>query len=225
MLSLNDETEGFITKPERNFLAKEKDMSNTAEKIKEIDGAGEIEKVETKKELKKDSKPKRTKKGSKKVVQKKDSKKGSKTKAKEKGLKKEEPKVDKVEIKEDPKETVKTVETVVEENIKEEPKVETPKKIKKKISRGEVRHILSPSRNGKIQQRLKGTSTGKNQWGHKLGSQAAKIDHLIDAGRFSLTEIQALCGARTKGRLYNHFRSLKTKGFPVINEKGKLKFA
>jgi hypothetical protein len=72
---------------------------------------------------------------------------------------------------------------------------------------------------------LKGTATGKNQWGHKLGSQAAKIDHLIDAGRFSLTEIQTMSGARTKGRIYNHFRALKENGYSVLNEGGKVKFA
>jgi hypothetical protein len=110
---------------------------------------------------------------------------------------------------------------------KEEPKVETPKKIVKKkiVSRGEIRHILSRSRNGKVQNRLKGTATGVNQWGHKIGSQAAKIDNLIEAGRFSLTEIQTMSGARTKGRLYNHFRALKEAGHPVVNKDKKVKFA
>ena len=124
-------------------------------------------------------------------------------------------------VKETPVETVKA-ESVKVEPVKEAPKAKAPKK---KISKGDIRHILSPSRGGKVQQRLKGTATGKNQWGHKLGSQAAKIDHLIEAGRFSLTEIQTMSGARTKGRLYNHIRSLKEKGFPVINENQKMKFA
>jgi hypothetical protein len=117
---------------------------------------------------------------------------------------------------------VETVKTEPVEPVKETPKAKAPKK---KISKGEIRHILSPSRGGKIQQRLKGTATGKNQWGHKLGSQAAKIDHLIDAGRFSLTEIQTMSGARTKGRIYNHFRALKENGYSVLNEGGKVKFA
>lgn len=120
------------------------------------------------------------------------------------------------------------VEPVKTEPVKETP-VETVKaepKAKKKIKTcGVIRHVRSKSRGDKTQNRLKGTAEGKNQWGHKLGSQAAKIDHLIESGRFSMSEIQAMSGAGTKGRLYNHFRALKEKGFPVHNEKGKVKFA
>jgi len=132
-------------------------------------------------------------------------------------------------------EPVKTEEKVVEkvvEPVKAETKVEPKAEVKAKPkakkavkTKGDIRHVLSPSRGGKIQQRLKGTATDKNKWGHKLGSQAAKIDNLVDAGRFSLTEIQSMSGARTKGRLYNHFRALKENGYPVLNEKGKYKFA
>lgn len=129
-----------------------------------------------------------------------------------------------------PNKTVKVKKTAEKktEPVKTEP-VQAEKKtepVKKRIvSRGEVRHVLSRSRNGKTQNRLKGTAEGVNRWGHKLGSQAAKIDNMIEAGRFSLTEIQAMSGARTKGRLYNHFRALKEAGFPVVNTKKVVKFA
>ena len=119
----------------------------------------------------------------------------------------------------------KTVETAPVETAPVETVTEKPKKEKKKKVLVKVHHTMSKSRGDKVQKRLRGNSTGKNKWGHKIRSQAAMIDDLVQTGRYSAIEIQIMSGARTKGRIYNHFRALKEKGFPVIQEGGKCKFA
>ena len=110
-------------------------------------------------------------------------------------------------------ETIEKTESIIVEPVKVEPEA---KKVKRVVQRGEIRHELSASKGGKVQNRLKGTSTGVNKWGHKIGSQAAKIDNLVETGRFTFNEILTMSGARTKGRIYNHFRALKEKGFSVL---------
>ena len=119
----------------------------------------------------------------------------------------------------------KTVKAVPVETAPVETATEKPKKEKKKKVLVKVHHTMSRSRGDKVQKRLRGNSTGKNKWGHKIRSQAAMIDDLVQTGRYSASEIQVMSGARTKGRIFNHFRALKEKGFPVIQEGGKCKFA
>jgi hypothetical protein len=92
-----------------------------------------------------------------------------------------------------------------------------------------TRHIESDSRNEKRQLRLKTAGNDrkkKNQFGHIVDSQAARIDSCLYHGNMSIEAIKAYSGARTKARVKNHFKHLAdSHNLLVIVENGKCKFA
>ena len=92
-----------------------------------------------------------------------------------------------------------------------------------------TRHIESKSRNTKRQLRLKTAGSDrkqKNQFGHIVDSQAARIDSCLYHGNMTVKQIQAYAGSRTAARVKNHFRHLADNhNLLVIIENDICKFA
>ena len=58
----------------------------------------------------------------------------------------------------------------------------------------------------------------KNEFNHKVGSQAARLDELLLKGGMALSEMAKKVGS-TDSRVRSHLSHLKAKGFEVNSEK------
>jgi len=92
-----------------------------------------------------------------------------------------------------------------------------------------TRHIESKSRNSKNQLRLKTAGSDRkkrNNLGHIVDSQAARIDSCLYAGNCTIDQIKAYAGSRTKARVKNHFRHLEDSHdlFVMIGADGRCRF-